>query len=101
MIDPNTSDKPESAHTHEPESGQHPADSVKHEVWQDEEGLTTVCFSDERGDDCRALLEPGSKIIYEFYANCHYDAMTIYYKFMDWGTYTTEFEVDKKPYRFD
>lgn len=72
--------------------------SVKHEVWEDLEGLTTLCLSDERGDDCRKLLEPGSKLIHTFYASSHYDAMTIYYKFMDWGIYTTEFEIDKQPY---
>jgi len=55
-------------------------------------------LADERGGDCRKLLEPGSKLIHEFYANCHFDAMTIYYKFMDWRTYTTEFEIDKQPY---
>ncbi|GET34638.1 hypothetical protein PbJCM13498_35010 [Prolixibacter bellariivorans] len=72
--------------------------NVKHEVWQDREGLTTLCLADERGDDCRKSLESGSKIIHEFYANSHFEAMTIYYKFMDWGIYTTEFEIDKQPY---
>ncbi len=80
------------------ELGWLPTDNVKHEVWQDHEGLTTLCLADERGNDCRKLLEPGSKLIHEFYANSHFDAMTIYYKFMDWGTYTTEFEIDKQPY---
>ena len=74
------------------------SNNVKHEVWQDQEGLTTLCIADERGDECRKLLEPGSKLIHEFYANSHFDAMTIYYKLMDWGTYTTEFEIDKQPY---
>jgi len=73
-------------------------DGVKHEVWQNEEGLTTLCMADERGDGCRKLLEPGSKLIHEFYANSHFEAMTIYYRFMDWGTYTTDFEIDKTPY---
>lgn len=72
--------------------------NIKHEVWQDKEGLTTLCLGDERGDDCRKSLEPHSKLIYEFYANSHFEAMTIYYKFMDWGPYTTEFEIDKEPY---
>ncbi len=98
MNNPNTSDDPGASFKPEPVVGQPPSDDVKHEVWRDEEGLTTVCFSDERGNDCRALLEPGSKLIYEFYAKNHYDAMTIYYKLMDWGTYTTEFEIDKEQY---
>jgi hypothetical protein len=80
------------------ELGWLPSENVKHEVWEDPEGLTTLCLADERGDDCRKLLEPDSKLIHTFYASSHYDAMTIYYKFMDWGIYTTEFEVDKEPY---
>ncbi|KAM3090644.1 hypothetical protein ACKFKF_34480 [Phormidesmis sp. 146-12] len=80
------------------ELGWLPSDNVKHEVWQEKEGLTTLCLADERGNDCRKLLEPGSKLIHEFYANSHFDAMTIYYKFMDWGTYTSKFEIDKQPY---
>lgn len=80
------------------ESGWLPSDNVKHEVWADPEGLTTLCLADERGDDCRKLLEPESKLIHSFYAESHYEAMTIYYKFMDWGKYTSEFEIDKQPY---
>jgi len=80
------------------ELGWLPSDNVKHEVWEDLEGLTTLCLADERGDDCRKLLEPGSKLIHSFHAESHYEAMTIYYKFMDWGIYTTEFEIDKQPY---
>lgn len=80
------------------ELGWLPSDNIKHEVWEDPEGLTTLCLADERGNDCRNLLEPGSKIIHTFYAESHYEAMTIYYKFMDWGVYTTEFEIDKEPY---
>lgn len=71
---------------------------VKHEIWKDEEGKTALCFADERGNGCRNLLEPGSKLIHSFYAESHYEAMTIYYQFMDWGVYTTEFEIDKVPY---
>lgn len=80
------------------ELGWLPNHNVKHEVWQDSEGLTTLCLADESGDDCRKLLEPDSKLTHTFYANSHFEAMTIYYKLMDWGTYTTEFEVDKQPY---
>jgi hypothetical protein len=80
------------------ELGWLPSDNIKHEVWEDLEGLTTLCLANERGEACRKLLEPGSKLIHSFYAENHYEAMTIYYKFMDWGVYTTEFEIDKEPY---
>ncbi len=72
---------------------------MKHEIWEDAEGLTTLCLADERGDACRQLLEPGSKLIHTFFASSHYDAMTIYYQFMDWGVYTTKFEADKDRYK--
>ena len=72
--------------------------NLKHEVWQDKEGLTTLCLADKHGDDCRKLLEPESKLIYTFFADSHFEAMTIYYKFMDFGIYTTDFEIDKQPY---
>jgi len=80
------------------EIGWLPSDNVKHEVWEDSEGKTTLCLADERGNECRQLLEPGSKLIHGFYASNHFDAMTIYYKFMNWGAYETEFEIDKEPY---
>lgn len=74
--------------------------SYLHEVWIDLEGLTTLCLANQTGDKCRSLLEPGSKLIYTFRASNHYEAMTIYYQFMNWGEYKTEFEIDKQPYDF-
>lgn len=72
--------------------------SLKHEVWRDEEGKTMLCYAGELGEQARQTLEPNSKLIHTFYASSHYEAMTVYYQFMDWGEYTTEFEVDKQPY---
>lgn len=69
-----------------------------HEVWEDDEGKTMLCFADKSGDESRNLLEPGSKLIHTFLASSHYEAMTIYYKYMNWGVYTTEYEIDKEPY---
>ena len=73
---------------------------VKHEVWINNEGLTTLCFADERGNDCRRLLleEEGSKIINVIYAESHFEAMTLYYKFIGFGEYNTDFEIYKIPY---
>lgn len=80
------------------ELGWLPNSNVKHEVWVDKEGLTTLCFADKRGDDCRKLLEPESRLIHSIYANSHFEVMTKYYKYMNWGTYKTEFEIDKQEY---
>ena len=76
----------------------HKLHNVKHEIWADTDGLTTLCLADERGDACRKLLDTNNKLIYTFYASSHFEAMTIYYEYMNWGIYTTDFEVDKKPY---
>jgi hypothetical protein len=72
--------------------------SIKHDIWKDNEGLTSLILSGDFGEEGRSLLENGSQIIHSFYADSHFDAMTKYYDFMDWGKYETEFEVDKKPY---
>lgn len=80
------------------ESGNVPADGIKHEIRQDAEGLTTLCMAAEPGNDCRETVEPGSKLLHTFYVNSHYEALVIYYTFMDLGSYHTGFETDKEPY---
>ncbi|RKD90183.1 hypothetical protein [Mangrovibacterium diazotrophicum] len=72
--------------------------SIKHDIWQYREGLTSLCFSGDLGEESRSLLEPDSKIIHSFYADSHFDAMTKYFVFMGWGKYETEFDIDKQPY---
>jgi hypothetical protein len=71
---------------------------LKHEVWIDKEGLTTLCLADRRGDGCRQLMDNDCKIIHTFYAESQFEAMTLYYSFMGWGEYQTNFESDKIPY---
>lgn len=57
-----------------------------------------MLFSGELGQEGRMTLEEDYEIIHSFYADSHFDAMTKYYEFMDWGQYETEFEIDKEPY---
>lgn len=71
---------------------------VVHQIWQEPGGETGLCLEDLRGDGFRKLLEPGAKMIHTYKAESHYEAMTIYYAFMEWGEYRTEFEIDKLPY---
>jgi len=71
---------------------------LKHDIWKNKEGLTALLFSGDLGQQGRTALEEDYEIIHSFYADSHFDAMTKYYEFMDWGQYQTEFEVDKKPY---
>ena len=72
--------------------------SLRHDVWKNKEGLTALLFSGDLGKEGRTALKEDYEIIHSFYADSHFDAMTRYYEFMDWGQYQTEFEADKKPY---
>ena len=71
--------------------------SIKHDVWEDNEGAS-LCFSGELGEENRTLLGKDAKIIFSFYADSHFNAMTQYYKYMGYGVYTTMYEIDKIPY---
>lgn len=71
---------------------------LEHHILEDAEGLTTLCLAEPLQNTERYVPEPGSKLLYAFYAESHYEAMMIYYEFMGWGLYTTEFEADKLPY---
>jgi hypothetical protein len=69
---------------------------IKHDIWNNPEELSVLCFSGDLGIGSRILLEPNSKIIHSFYAESHFEAMTLYYEYMNWGVYETEFKVDKE-----
>lgn len=71
---------------------------IKLDIWKNKEGLTALLFSGDLGQEGRNSFEDDYEIVHSFYANSHYDAMTKYYEYMDWGPYDTEFEVDKEPY---
>ena len=72
---------------------------IEHEIWLDSEGLTGLCLSGAKGNGARELMQvDGAKLIHSFYASSHYDAMTIYYKYMNWGQYNTNQEKDKQLY---
>lgn len=72
---------------------------MNHELWLEPDGLQLFCPSGPHGDESRALLEPGSKLIWEVEAASRFEAMTKYFEYMDWGEWTTDFpELDKTPY---
>ena len=71
---------------------------MKHELWKENEGRQTFCFAGSMGDDARALMDENSELIWTVEADSHFEAMTKYYEFMDWGEYKTAFEQDKEPY---
>jgi hypothetical protein len=68
-----------------------------HELWKDAGGQT-FCFAGPLGDQARSMLDSDAVLIWSVEAESHYEAMTKYYEFMDWGVYRTEFEEDKQPY---
>jgi hypothetical protein len=72
--------------------------TLKLDIWKNREGLTALLFSGDLGEEGRKTLEEDYEIIHSFNAESHFDAMTKYYEFMDWGQYETEFEIDKEPY---
>jgi hypothetical protein len=44
------------------------------------------------------LNEPGSECVWVFWAMSRVEATQIYYDFLDFGTYRSEFQEDSKPY---
>jgi hypothetical protein len=75
---------------------------LKHELWKDigceEHSYYTFCLAGRLGDGARKDLSPQATLIWAVEAESHFEAMTAYYKFMDWGEYTTDQEWDFKPY---
>ena len=73
-----------------------------HEIWFCPDGsgnLLPACLPfGPDGDAARALNEPGSRCVYIFWANSHYEAMCIFYAFVDYGNYSTEFSADFEHY---
>jgi len=66
---------------------------LMHEVWVDfgenGESLPGVCVAGPLGDDFRGLLGPWATLLTPWEPGSHFEAMTIYYRLMDWGVYTT------------
>jgi hypothetical protein len=73
---------------------------LNHELWLEPDGLELFVVSGPHGDEARALLTPGSKLVWEVTADSYFEAMTKYFAYMDWGVWTTDFpEHDKTSYR--
>jgi hypothetical protein len=71
--------------------------NLKHELWQDDEGQSNICLAGPRGEGARKLAGSNAKLIWTTEAGSHFDAMTAYYDFMDWGTYRTDQPWDLNP----
>lgn len=73
-----------------------------HEIWiqADENGrpLEGCCLAGPAGEDFRKLLNPDAKLVNIFKANCHFEAMNIYYQYCDLETYISDRDWDHEPY---
>jgi hypothetical protein len=73
-----------------------------HEVWlcPDSHGnaLPACIPYGPDGDAARALNEPGSEWVWTFWASSHAEAMSIYYAFIGYGKYTTQYDEDRLLY---
>lgn len=73
-----------------------------HEIWidPDEHGQTnnTLVLAGPAGDEARKMMGPNSELLHSFSAGSHFEAMTIYYRFWEWGPYTTNQECAYEPY---
>lgn len=70
---------------------------MKHELWKEENGYT-FCLAASLGEGARASMDSDAKLIWTVEADSHFEAMTKYYEFMDWGEYKSDFEEDKNSY---
>lgn len=73
-----------------------------HEVWEDfgdrSESLPCLILAGQLGDGARGWLCPQARLLTTFEARSHFEAMTIYYRLMGWGEYTTDQAWDYQPY---
>ena len=76
-----------------------------HEVWERiEEGslpLHTCCLAGPMGDDCRGLFAPNARLLTTFEAGSHFEAMTIYNRFLGREQYKSDQPWDYEPYPDD
>tara|TARA_R110000737_G_scaffold344175_1_gene371037 strand:- start:671 stop:907 length:237 start_codon:yes stop_codon:yes gene_type:complete len=73
---------------------------MKHELWIEDESEQTFCLAGLHGESARQLLSVTAKLVWTCDANSHFEAMSKYYQYMDWGNYASDFpDDDKKPYK--
>lgn len=75
--------------------------SLKHEIWEENGGLKTMCLAGPDGDYVRQFLAPDARLIDTFEAESNFEAMSILYHRNGWGQYKLSVEQDQKPYPDD
>lgn len=72
-----------------------------HEIWEavdDGMILHACCLAGPLGEGGRRNLEPGARLLATFEAGSHFEAMTIYNRYLDRGRYTSLEPWDHQPY---
>ena len=69
-----------------------------HELWVDEENLNTFIFAGKYGEKARSLLSKNAKLEWTVKAENHFEAMSKYYKYRNFGEYKSDFNQDHLPY---
>lgn len=76
--------------------------NLVHEIWEDidEDGhpLPGCCLAGPDGDGFRRLLGPNACLVHTFEAASHFEAMTIYNRFLGQRAYSTDHPEDLQPY---
>jgi hypothetical protein len=72
------------------------------EVWEDfgegEASLPALLYAGPLGDEPRCRLGPKARLLTTIWAGSHFEAMTIYYRLMGWGEYSSDQPWDFQPY---
>ncbi len=72
-----------------------------HEIWEvvsDGMVLHTCCLAGPDGDRCRQSLEPSARLLTTFEAGSHFEAMSVYNRYLGREPYTTNELWDHQPY---
>ena len=76
-----------------------------HEIWQmtDDRGrmLSALSLAGPDGEPFRRMLRhehEDATCVHKFEAESHFEAMTIYYRHLGRGEYSSEFPMDREPY---
>ena len=71
-----------------------------HELWEDpDDSPYTFLLAGPLGDDARAMLTSSARLTWTVEAASHFEAMTKYDEYRDWGPRSSDFEeLVRRPY---
>ena len=71
---------------------------LRHEPWDEGENGLTFCLAGPMGNGARDIFGAAGRLVWEVEAGSHFEAMTLYWEHMGWGSYTTDQDWDHQPY---